>query len=440
MPVTRSLEAHSTVAEQSSAESSSDPQSPKRPALVPKKAGKSKVDATQPLSQAQRRASSGNKNGILRPSIKGSGTQVSKAVGRVPPATTAAHALLPHLATTAHASLPGLPVFGRTSSRFTFTAPSYISLSDLATPPPQPQPQQPQATIVISDSENDDMDIDMLDDSEIQIIEAMAPSSGYTPVVSPVAQFSPTLATPAQRTPPLTAPATPPAPPRPADIISPATNSQLPKPIVIYLDDSPESNKQAGRSYTVSKSAVEISKDVTTYIYNTLSCGFTRLLSERLEKGLTSSYAGNWITTLGEMFDPPPWRSATVMLTVLLYYWDPIFSLVFPRSFGASIRDVIPWVMRVECLAECPQTRKELPQRLRFAPFAYSSEASAANPADSALDKELMQDAESRAETVKLVYLAKRLLAQSALIESDAQERRRLQLFDDWVAWQKTHG
>ncbi|KAJ2317268.1 hypothetical protein GGI00_006818, partial [Coemansia sp. RSA 2681] len=186
MPVTRSLEAHSTAAEQSSAESSSDPQSSKRPALAPKKAGKSKVDATQPLSQAQRRASSGNKNGILRPSIKGSGTQVSKAVGRVPPATTAAHALPPHLATTAHASLPGLPVFGRTSSRFTFTAPSYISLSDLATPPPQsqsqPQPQQPQATIVISDSENDDMDIDMLDDSEIQIIEAMAPSSGYTPV------------------------------------------------------------------------------------------------------------------------------------------------------------------------------------------------------------------------------------------------------------------
>ncbi|KAJ2742715.1 hypothetical protein GGI20_004279 [Coemansia sp. BCRC 34301] len=393
-----SLQTHSTVAEQSSDESSSGCHNAKRPALVPKRAWKGKTHAAQPRRKAQR--------------------------------------ILKWTRTNAHPPLPGLTVFGRASSGFTFTAPSYISLSDLATPPPMSR-YQPQAAIVISDSENDDMDIDMQDDDpEVQFIEAVAPSSGYTPVVSPVVQISPTPTTPAQRMPPPPAVSvTPLALAPPVDFLSPAINDQLPNPVVIYLDDSSESAKQAGRLHTVSKSAVEISKDITTYIYNTLSCGFTTLLVERLQRGLSTSYAGNWITTLSEMFDPPPWKSATVILTVLLYYWEPIFSLVFPRSFGASIRGVIPWVMKVECLTECPQTRRDLPQSLRFAPFVYSSAAFG-----STLDKESMHDAERRTETAKLIHLAKRLLAQSALVESDAQEWRRLQLFDDWVAWQKVHG
>ncbi|KAJ2483345.1 hypothetical protein EV174_002958 [Coemansia sp. RSA 2320] len=284
---------------------------------------------------------------------------------------------------------------------------------------------QQQATIVISDSEDYSMDIDMLDDSEVQVVEVKPPEFGYSTSYLSTSRNLP-LAAPAQPA-PVAKPLLPDGPSTPT--------LKRDAPVIIYLDDSPGSQKAIREPFGGPKTAIQVSSDVTLYIHNTLSCGLTSLLIERLEKGLGGTYASDWCRGLEKAFQHPPWTSATTVLTIVLYYWDSIFSEVFPRSFGALIRSTIPWVMKIECLSACPQVTHELPPDLRVAPFAYSSETSALEPAD----RESRQEIERKVETGRLIQVAKRLLAQCALVESPAQERRREQLVDDWVTWHKAN-
>ncbi|KAJ2897366.1 hypothetical protein IWW38_001750 [Coemansia aciculifera] len=272
-------------------------------------------------------------------------------------------------------------------------------------------------TIFIADSDDEDMDVDMLSDSEVEFIKIVPARTPNTAVVDPVAR-----------------PTTPLASTRSTDSGLPGPSNQQPPPEYIVLDESHERNRLAGHSLTLSRSAVEISQEIATYLYNRMSCGFSSLLIDRLQKGLPKSYAGSWEVTLGAMFEPPPWNSATVMLTIVMYYWDSIFSNVFPKNIKSKVRGMIPWVMRIEGVAECPQTRAELPPHLRFVPLGNATEAGFPSSTDGPFDMEKGAP-EASSETCKLIHLAQVLLAQSALTENDSQERRRILLVDSWRAW-----
>ncbi|KAJ2834551.1 hypothetical protein GGI24_000344 [Coemansia furcata] len=285
----------------------------------------------------------------------------------------------------------------------------------------------------ITDSDNDmdmDIDIDMRDDPDVQYIPPHR-----------IGQRKPTPEIAAQSTSPHPAPSTSLAISSPSDLKPPADGQ--PEREIIYLDETPERNRRKEQSITMSLSAVDISRAVASFMHSTLNCRLTELFIDRLKKGLPSSYASDWCVTLSKDFDPPPWDSATVMLTIVLRYWDSIFSKVFKRGLPTQIREVIPWVMWVEGHSECPQTRQALPQSLSFKPFNWPSKASVASPADGARDKDSLQVADSsikrNVETGKLIQLAKSMLAQCDPIECDKVQRTRQAIVDGWINWQKAH-
>ncbi|KAJ2693074.1 hypothetical protein H4218_006176 [Coemansia sp. IMI 209128] len=226
--------------------------------------------------------------------------------------------------------------------------------------------------------------------------------------------------------------------------MSPA-NSRSPDPIaptddqqqrtVIYLDESPERNRLLGQAHYTSMSATGVSENVVRFMHAPLICGLTDLLKEQLTKYLPSG----WLENPRMTFAMSNWGSATVMLTLVLYHWHDVFSRAFNRNLPTLIRGSLPWVMRVEGLTECPQTTKPLPSPFCFKPFAYSSGSSAASPANGALDEEGQQEAERRAEARKLINLAKSMLAQCHLIESDTLQNYRKKIVEGWVAWCDTH-
>ncbi|KAJ1986916.1 hypothetical protein EDC05_006088 [Coemansia umbellata] len=201
-------------------------------------------------------------------------------------------------------------------------------------------------------------------------------------------------------------------------------NKNSDEPVLIYLDELPNTVKVARESIGL-KSAHKISKEIVSYMHSGEHCGFTSLLIDQLKKGFPSQKAGFWENALQTRFDMPPWTTCTVMLTIVLFYWD-IFKQVFPKRMDASIRQSLPWVMHVERESTCPQTRRPLPPYLSITPFVHLP-----NVTDES------KHAEHISQTSKLIQLAKRLLAQCALVESDQQEQHRQLLVSDWITWQK---
>ncbi|KAJ2615251.1 hypothetical protein H4S08_001325 [Coemansia sp. RSA 1365] len=204
------------------------------------------------------------------------------------------------------------------------------------------------------------------------------------------------------------------------------------KPVLIYLDEPPEQEK-VFKQRLAEKPAHLVSREITNFMCHNTDCALTKLIFERLEKDLRIGYGTSNHNASGQqMFAKPPWSSCTTLLTVILYYWD-IFQHVFPKGLNESIRATMPWVMHVEHLAVCPQTQALLPPHLRIEPYQYAVES------DNVFENARNQAAERDAETAKLIMLAKRLLAQCALVENDVQEDWREQNIQKWVVWQKIH-
>ncbi|KAJ2524439.1 hypothetical protein IWW43_006927 [Coemansia sp. RSA 1935] len=135
-------------------------------------------------------------------------------------------------------------------------------------------------------------------------------------------------------------------------------------------------------------------------------------------------------STTKRAFASPPWTSGTTLLTIIIYYWD-VFRHVFPKGVKDSIKNSLPWVMHVEDVTQCPQTQLSLPPYLRFEPYKYSIES------DNVFENMRNQAGERNSETAKLVALAKPLLAQCALVETDEQEALREKITQRWVTWFK---
>ncbi|KAJ2077305.1 hypothetical protein H4R24_005216 [Coemansia sp. RSA 988] len=204
------------------------------------------------------------------------------------------------------------------------------------------------------------------------------------------------------------------------------------KPVLIYLDEFTEKEK-VDNQRLAERPAHLVSREITHFICHSTRCALTKLISERLDKALRLGYGtSNSSTPERQAFAKPPWKSCTTLLTVILYYWD-IFQCVFPKGVNESIRATMPWVMHVEHLTVCPQTQASLPLHLRFEPYKYAVES------DNVFENARNQAAERNAETAKLILLAKRLLAQCALVENDVQESWREEIILKWVVWQKTH-
>ncbi|KAJ2762572.1 hypothetical protein H4S06_000585 [Coemansia sp. BCRC 34490] len=175
---------------------------------------------------------------------------------------------------------------------------------------------------------------------------------------------------------------------------------------VDFVDDTRHASTHSNPTSNVPRSAVAGTSSVaaTTYISGTaVSLG-----------GITTG------------FDPPPWHTSTVLFTVILYYWD-VLKQVLPRGIETNIRQSLPWIMYVEELQSCPQLKRPLPPNLRIAPFARTSHSS-----------QTSEDSDLVSETKLLIQLAKRLLAQCALVENDVQERQRQKLVSGWVTWQNS--
>ncbi|KAJ2328098.1 hypothetical protein IWW51_001388 [Coemansia sp. RSA 2702] len=68
---------------------------------------------------------------------------------------------------------------------------------------------------------------------------------------------------------------------------------------------------------------------------------------------------------------------------------------------------------------------------MRFEPYKYAVES------DNVFENVRNQASERNAETAKLITVAKLLLAQCALVETDAQEEYRQQITQRWITWQK---
>ncbi|KAJ2804210.1 hypothetical protein H4R20_002596 [Coemansia guatemalensis] len=204
------------------------------------------------------------------------------------------------------------------------------------------------------------------------------------------------------------------------------------KPVLIYLDEFTAKEKAVNQQLS-EKPAHLISREITHYMCHNTHCALTKLISERLEKELRIGYGtSNANASERQMFAKPPWKSCTTLLTVILYYWD-IFQRVFPKGVNEAIRATMPWVMHVEHLTACPQTQSSLPPHLRIEPYQYAFES------DNVFENARNQAAERNAETAKLIILAKRLLAQCALVENEAQENLREETIQKWVIWQKIH-
>ncbi|KAJ2160439.1 hypothetical protein GGF46_002265 [Coemansia sp. RSA 552] len=198
--------------------------------------------------------------------------------------------------------------------------------------------------------------------------------------------------------------------------------------LTIYIDELPQ-EVEALNEQTARLAAHMISREVTQYMCDTQKCALTSLILQRLEKDGQISYAKGSQTET-QVFSSPPWTSCTTLLTVVLYYWD-VFQRVFPKTVNASIRGSLPWIMDVEHLSKCPQTLVQLPSTMCVDTYKYSAES------DNVFENARLQNTERNAETAKLILLAKRLLAQCALVESDWQQGYREELVQRWITWQK---
>ncbi|KAJ2306303.1 hypothetical protein IWW55_001512 [Coemansia sp. RSA 2706] len=198
----------------------------------------------------------------------------------------------------------------------------------------------------------------------------------------------------------------------------------------IDIDDVPlsegeeETNLQTGQ-----KAAHTISREITQYIRSTRRCALTELIVKRLEKDASISYDDS-PPSMKRAFASPPWKSCTTLLTIVIYYWD-IFKHVFPKRLRDDIRSALPWIMEVEHLTNVPQVQIALPPYMRFEPYKYAVES------DNVFENVRNQASERNAETAKLITVAKLLLAQCALVETDAQEEYRQQITQRWITWQK---
>lgn len=267
----------------------------------------------------------------------------------------------------------------------------------------------PGAPIVVSDSDdnNDEscaMDIDMSEDSDLEVIEQNI-SSLLSPTPPPVASL----------------------------IEEPKDDPDA--PVVIYLDASPEKYKLAEHAGQQQRPPNHISIEIIKYMCNATDCGLVTLIERHLKKV---------VSTDGQRhFQAAPWGSATTIFTIILLYWSDVFSKIFPKNLEVSIRCVIPWIMHVEGVQRCPLLVKPLPKRLSFTPFKHSasSETGSATTSDavSRFGIEGKRTMERREETSKLVLLAKRLLAQCELVETDAQGQIRRKMVEGWMVWQKSN-
>ncbi|KAJ2836988.1 hypothetical protein FBU31_001237, partial [Coemansia sp. 'formosensis'] len=291
---------------------------PRRSFLVPKKAGRVSVkDAHRVKDSNNQRRGTALKSGesprvrkrlAKQPALR-DGTQglidLTDNVVSLDPLTR-----IPLPAASSPSHSVKTPVLGRENSDFTFSVP-ITSLSN--------NPQSGSIVVDltdITDSDNDmdmDIDIDMRDDPDVQYIPPHR-----------IGQRKSTPEIAAQPISLLPARSTSLAISSPTDLKPPADGQ--PEREIIYLDETPERNRRKEQSITMSLSAVDISRAVASFMHSTLNCRLTELFIDRLKKGLPSSYASDWCVTLSKDFDPPPWDSATVMLTIVLRYWDSIFS------------------------------------------------------------------------------------------------------------------
>ncbi|KAJ2723588.1 hypothetical protein GGI07_002543 [Coemansia sp. Benny D115] len=286
--------------------------------------------------------------------------------------------------------------------------------------------------IVIYDSD-DDMDVDMDDnvgaskDNGEDVVEVLKPQIMSPPLMPRTSATSSdtVLLDPHSSTDPYTSTGDIPA----TDIVEmhaetppPTIASEPPNtqsPVIIYLDESPIKNNSAVANST----ALDISADVVTYIRDSKSCGLNKVVQEQLKKKLGRTYAESWTEIVSTRFAMPPWHSTTTILTVILYYWDNL-SQAFHRRDKVAIRRVLPWVMKLENVTECPLITQPLPPDLRFQPIALLDGASEAE-----------QIEQYRVETVELIQLANSLLSQCALAESEDQEKQRHRFYNKWSKW-----
>ncbi|KAJ2126027.1 hypothetical protein IW147_000499 [Coemansia sp. RSA 720] len=214
----------------------------------------------------------------------------------------------------------------------------------------------------------------------------------------------------------------------PSQISTPVVLPPTSNPVLIYIDELSES-EEARNSLTGQKAAHTISQEIIAYMCDSKLCALTTLVTGRLEKDAMISYKSTASTTK-RAFASPPWTSGTTLLTIIIYYWD-VFRHVFPKGVKDSIKSALPWVMHVEGVTQCPQTQLSLPPYLRFEPYKYSIES------DNVFENLRNQGGERNSETAKLVALAKPLLAQCALVETDEQEALREKITQRWVTWFK---
>ncbi|KAJ2697088.1 hypothetical protein FB645_006023 [Coemansia sp. IMI 203386] len=199
-------------------------------------------------------------------------------------------------------------------------------------------------------------------------------------------------------------------------------NANSDKPVVIYLDDLPRK-----ASSDAPMSAFDVSCEIVVFIRDSVKCGLTKVLCDQLKKRLPLSYAEDWTDVLKRRFEPPPWNSATTILTVIFCYWN-LINQAFHRRDRENIQRALPWVMKLEGVALCPQTTAPLPPNLQFEQLALAL----SNKSPHCMQRQ-------KEETVQLIALSNNLLAQCALVESEAQEKIRHFYYNRWSKWLKTN-
>ncbi|ORX74525.1 hypothetical protein DL89DRAFT_320028 [Linderina pennispora] len=163
-----------------------------------------------------------------------------------------------------------------------------------------------------------------------------------------------------------------------------------------------QQQEAAKRNSITSRTAIGVSREVTKFTYSD-TCGL---------------HQATWQDVLQRHFAPPPWRSCTVMLTIILVHWNT-FKEALPYDMRDKIRSILPWVMHVEGVDTCPQTSGPLP---------YTTPTTEAKQMQERLD-----------QAVGLVNTMKQLLVQCEIVESDKQTDTREKLFKEWVTWARTN-
>ncbi|KAI9476787.1 hypothetical protein LPJ78_005470 [Coemansia sp. RSA 989] len=213
-----------------------------------------------------------------------------------------------------------------------------------------------------------------------------------------------------------------------SQVDSPPATPTTSKPAVIYIDELSQ-KEEAANFLLGQKAAHTISREIIQYMCNDKRCALSTLIVNRLEKDAMVSYKEGAVS-MKRAFASPPWKSCTTLLTVIVYYWD-VFQHVFPKKLKTNICEILPWVMHVEDVVECPQTQLKLPPYLHFEPYKYAVES------DNVFENVRNQASERNAQTSNFIMLAKLLLAQCALVETDSQENYRQQITQRWITWQK---